>query len=134
MIGKVAVKRVGGYDPGETHRLELTGHVPSKANNYRVGRGKAFYMRSVVLSEIGSLAYQLNVQWAGKRPLEHPEVTLYFHTENASQDRDNQVKTILDLLQAQGVIVNDNSRHFNGWLHIAPTVITSDEKVIIELR
>lgn len=118
------------------YHLQLTGHVPSKANSYvrRSGQGKGLRLKERAAADIRSLAYQLNVQWAGKRPLEHPEVMMYFYTRNGSQDRDNQVKTVLDLLQSQGVIVNDNARHFNGWLHIAPTVITSDEKVIIEVK
>ena len=82
---------------------------------------------------IQALEFQLNVQWGGKQPLIHPDITIYLHLKNPLQDKDGAQKTILDLLQKVGVIKNDNIKFCNGWLHIAPAVISKDEKVVIEI-
>ena len=121
-----------GTDGAALIRLELKGHIPSKASLYRRGKNGLYLERRAALN-IESLHFQLNAMW--NRPaLNHPEVTLEFHLRNERQDRDGALKTTLDLLQVAGVIRNDNIRHFNGWLHVAPAVISTDEKVVILLR
>ncbi len=118
-------------------RLELRGHVPSKASMYRRswrGARRGLHITEQACTEIAGLRLQLNAQWAGRKPLAHPEVTIQFHLCNDAQDRDGALKTTLDLLQIAGVIKNDNIRNFNGWLHVAPAVVSSEEKVVIELR
>ena len=84
--------------------------------------------------EIAALQLQLNAQWHQREALEHPEVTVRFTLTNDGQDRDGALKTTLDTLQAAGVIKNDNIRHCNGWLHIAPAIVGEDEGVVIELQ
>jgi Holliday junction resolvase RusA-like endonuclease len=113
-------------------RLELEGHVPSKANQWARGK-RGTYIPPGTALELQALQFQLNAQWSGKRPMVHPDICIEFHLKNPLQDRDGALKSILDLLQAAGVIHNDNIKFCNGWLHIAPAVISQDEKVIIEL-
>ena len=115
-------------------RLELRGHVPSKASDYRRGRNGGLYLPPGTAMELAGLQFQLNALWGGKPTLIDPDITLEFHVSNPLQDKDGCIKATLDIMQKAGVIKNDNIKFCNGWLHIAPAVITSDEKVVIDIR
>jgi len=118
-------------------RLELRGHIPAKANRYRIGwrGGKAgLRLDDGVNRELAGLGFQINAQWAGKPPLSHPEVRICFHLASSGRDRDNALKSLLDLLQQCGVIRNDNVANFNGRVILEPAVISSEEMTIVELR
>lgn len=105
----------------------------NKASLYRRGRS-GLYIRDEAAREIDGLQAQMNVEWRRRDILMHPETTVQFHLKNPAQDRDGTLKTVLDIMQKSGVIWDDNIAHFNGWLHIAPAVVTTQEKVVIELR
>jgi Holliday junction resolvase RusA-like endonuclease len=104
--------------------LELKGHIPSKANCYRRNAKSGMRISVAAKAQLDALGFQINAQWHGKTPLVHPEIRVTFRFANAAQDRDNALKSLLDLLQTCGVIENDNVRKFNGTVVIEPAVIT----------
>ena len=77
-------------------------------------------------SEIDWLTLQARQQWK-HRTVEHPNVSVRFYVRSARPDRDNKLTTILDCLQAAGVIKSDNIERFNGMVVIEPAVVVSDK-------
>lgn len=121
-------------------RIELLGRVPSKANRMKPGgRGRPFKLDDAIKAQIDWLQYQCNQQAARHSrllPLRHPEVRVTFFQTNGGQDRDNKLKTLLDVLRTARVIADDNCREFNGRLVIegSTRVPRQDERTVIELR
>lgn len=109
----------------------LLGPCPSKKNLLRVGKGRLF-RRKDVAAAIDSLTLQARAQWCAP-PVEHPTLCFRFYVPSLRSDRDNRLTTILDCLQAAGVLVNDNSKHANGVMTILPAVVDKNERTEIEV-
>lgn len=87
-------------------------------------------------AEISRLTRQALFQWKYPGPVEHPEMTFKFVVAAQRQDRDGMVTTILDCLQAAGVLLNDNIKSNNGRMILEPCEIfkDADERVEIWIR
>jgi Holliday junction resolvase RusA-like endonuclease len=112
--------------------LILHGHLPSKKNLWKRGRGGRTYIDSDVKALIDALTAQAQHQWKDE-PVEHPELIVEFYMRDKRRDRDNMLTTVLDCLCAAGVLVNDNVARCNGLLVVYPAVIDKDERVTIEV-
>lgn len=113
--------------------ITLNGHCPSKANRYRVayrGGTPGIRIDSQTASEISFLQLQANQQ-RPEVPHVHPELRIRFWQRSGFQDRDNKLKTILDILTQARIIANDNVNTFNGRLVVEPSVLSDDERVEI---
>lgn len=114
-------------------RLTLKGPVPNKKNLWKPKpNGRGMYIDSEIKSLIDSLIIQAKLQWS-RPPIEHPDVDVEFFVRDRKSDRDNKLGCILDVLQKAGVLVNDNSAHFNGTVVIHPAVIGNVEGVVIDI-
>ncbi len=107
--------------------LRLVGHCPAKKNLWTMGK-RGMYINQAVRSEIDWITLQARQQWGQRPPVEHPAVVVTFYVRNRISDRDNKLTTILDCLRAAGVIVNDNTKRFNGPVVIEPAVVMVDPK------
>lgn len=116
--------------------LVLYGHCPSKKNLWRRGTAGKMFLDSDVKKQIDTLTTQALFQWKSLFPVEHPDITVKLYVNAARRDRDGLLTTILDCLQAAGVIVNDNLAHNNGRMVIeaAEFVDINDERVEIQLE
>lgn len=87
-------------------------------------------------AQIETLTTQALFQWKHPGPVEHPEMTFKFVVAAQRQDRDGMVTTILDCLQAAGVLLNDNIKSNNGRMILEPCEIfkDADERVEIWIR
>ena len=86
-----------------------------------------------VKRQIEALTLQAMFQWKLGAPIEHPDLTVRFFVHHARRDRDGMFVTVLDCLQAAGVLVNDNLAHNNGRTVLEPCVFVeaTDERVEI---
>ena len=114
-------------------RLILHGHCPAKKNQWERGVSGEMFLNSEVVKQIETLTLQAMFQWPHKAPVEHPELTFSFFVHHARRDRDGMLTTLLDCLQAAGVLVNDNLAHANGRLIMEAAVFVdaADERVEI---
>ena len=114
-------------------RLVLHGHCPVKKNAWQRGTTGKMFLDSTVTKQIEALTLQILFQWGNVGPVEHPELTFSFFVHHARRDRDGMLTTVLDCLQAAGVLVNDNLAHANGRLSLEPAVFVdaADERVEI---
>lgn len=102
--------------------LDLQGEVPSKKNLNRYGKHGVYRVKPVQQA-IEALELQARMQWraAGMDgAVEHPELQFSLVFAKFSKDRDNAVTTILDVLQAAGVLVDDNANRCNGVMTVHP--------------
>lgn len=122
--------------------LTLTGNVPSKknANKSRViysekaGKHIATSFRlKEVQDELKSLVQQVQLQWRGRRPVVHPDITTEFTFPNFGKDEDNAKTAIMDVLQEAGVLVNDNANWNNGW-KIEPPIKRGDPLTVVTVK
>lgn len=100
-------KEISG-DAAKTIILKAEGVVPSKKNAVRHKFGGGGFYEKGMKREIDWLTMQFRMAYAPRDPLEG---SLMVHTEiyrlPASKDNDNMHTTLLDCLQAAGVIKND---------------------------
>lgn len=113
--------------------LELIGHVPSKKNQWRPRRGGIRLDKSAQ-GAISALVAQARIIWGSFAPLEHPALAVQFFVRDQRGDRDNKLSCLLDVLQAAGVLVNDNIRRCNGVITLLPAVVRKEEGVTVEIR
>lgn len=113
--------------------LTLWGHCPSKKNLWSRGQ-KAQFLPPEVKEQIESLTTQALFAWKQPGPVEHPEMTIKFYVNAARRDRDGMFTTLLDCLQAAGILVNDNLRRCNGRMVIEPADFVSDADERVEIR
>lgn len=102
--------------------LRLAGDIPAKKNLYRFSK-RGVYRVKEVEDAIRSLEVQARSQWrtAGmNHAIEHPEIEFFLTFKEFRKDRDNSVTTLLDVLQAAGVLVSDNASRCNGIMTIHP--------------
>lgn len=118
--------------------LTLHGHVPSKKNAWQRGESGVMFIPEQEKEQINALTLQAAYAWSKVLlPVDHPDLTVTFYVLAKRQDQDGMYTTILDCLQAAGVIVNDNIAHFNGTKILKPCVMVTDaqdERVEIEIR
>lgn len=125
--------RAGGRCPEcGVVRLGQRGPVPAKKSKYRRSRGGGMHLDRDTTATIDGLVLQARSQWH-REPVDHREVTVRFHGAHEESDRDGNLATLLDVLQAAGVIRNDNVRHFNGWLHVASALPAEEPSVVVEI-
>ena len=86
-----------------------------------------------VKDQIATLTTQILFAWRFGGPVEHPEITVRFYVKAARQDQDGQYTTILDCLQAAGVLVNDNWAHNNGRKVLEPAEFVNPENERVEI-
>ncbi len=108
--------------PMRLHRLRLVGPVPSKKNAWGIRAGGRIGItdRSVQAS-IDALILQARIQWGPRNPLEHPTLDFCFHVTSGSQDRDNQMTTLMDVLTKAGVLMDDNTARCNSRIVLHPS-------------
>lgn len=91
------------------------------------------YLDSDVKQQIDTLTTQALFHWKQPGPVEHPALTVTFFVAAARQDQDGQYTTILDCLQAAGVLVNDNWARNNGRKILEPCVFVSESEERVEI-
>lgn len=116
--------------------MVLWGHCPSKKNLWRVGSNGQMFLDAEVKAQIDTLTTQAMFKWNQSGPVVHPELAITFVVAAERQDQDGMYTTILDCLQAAGVLVNDNIKHNNGRKILEPCQIfkDADERVEIWIR
>lgn len=119
--------------------IVLWGHCPSKKNGWGRNKGSSgMHIDPQMKAEIQSLTTQALFMWKHAGPVEHPELTFRFFVHSARRDRDGMLTTVLDLMQAAGILVNDNMKWNNGRTVMEPVcfVAPADERVeiLIEKR
>ena len=98
--------------------LRYTGPIPSKKNAWKSGRGGRRYIDEETKQLIFAMTLAFAAGWrkAGRtEPVSRPELHIRLFVTHDRQDSDNMVTTVLDCLQAAGVLVNDNTRHLRDW-------------------
>lgn len=105
--------------PDATVRLSYL-KLPAKKNTWRRGINGRMYLPGEVRRAIEALTWQAKAQWCGRQPLENPAVQVELHLSDLRRDIDGIWTTILDALQAAGVIRQDNAAHFGGPVAFAP--------------
>lgn len=137
--------------------ITMHGHCPSKKNLWEKGGPGGMFLNKEVKAKIDTLTMQALFQWGLRGPVAHPELTIRFfvaapktrmssrsnprdpsnpipfYLVSDNRDQDGMYTTILDCLQAAGVIVNDNIRWNNGRkiLECVEFVPEADERVEI---
>ena len=111
-------------------RLVLYGHCPSKKNMWERREAGRMVLPKEVKEQIDTLTTQALFGWKYPGPVESPDITVRFFVAAKRQDQDGMYTTILDCLQAAGVLVNDNIAHNNGRKILEPCefVDASDER------
>jgi len=123
------------FDAVEKATLHLTGHVPSKKDLYRRKKNGGLYLDKEVKAQIASLETQARIQWGPRKPLVHPDVSVTFYVRSRRPDKNNKHGCLMDVLQAAGVIKNDNIKWFNGREIIEPAVVArGEESTIVDLK
>lgn len=85
----------------------ITGKVPSKKNRYEISRGRIYLHPDI--DSFNKLAYVEMFIGNGKSFIQYDtaiELKLEFYCDDRS-DLDNMIGTICDMLQKNGVILND---------------------------
>lgn len=98
--------------------LRYTGLIPSKKNAWKSGRGGRRYIDEETKQLIFAMTLAFAAGWrkAGRtEPVSRPQLFIRLYVAHDRQDSDNMVTTVLDCLQAAGVLVNDNTRHLRDW-------------------
>lgn len=113
----------------------MRGTCPAKKNLWKRGKSGRMYLNDDVRAQIDTLTVQAESQW-GREPLEHPDMEVRFYVATKRRDRDGMFTTVLDCLQAAGVLRNDNLAHNNGKtvLHPAQFVREGKERVEVEIH
>lgn len=115
--------------------LKLYGHCPSKKNLWSPRADGGFRLLPEIKEQIDALTTQALFGWSVHHPVEHPDLTVKFFVNAQRRDRDGMFVTVLDCLQAAGVLVNDNLAHNNGTTVLEPCefVSVADERVEIRV-
>ncbi len=119
-----------------TWEIEWTTPVPSKKNSLQQGIAKSGKKYRYYATEVQKEIADLEMQVPGHLrdlSLEHPKVALYLTAPTDRIDMDGVWTCLLDVLKKQGVIIDDNLRHFNGGVYLAPAVISDHWLTIIKL-
>jgi Holliday junction resolvase RusA-like endonuclease len=91
------------------------------------------FLDSSVKRQIDDLTMQAMFHWRDSGPVEHPELTVRFFVHHARRDRDGMFTTLLDCLQAAGVLVNDNLANNNGRTILEPAEFVSEAEERVEI-
>lgn len=102
--------------------------IPSKKNHLRPrkGPGKGKMYDPEVKQAMTDLRWQAKAQWAHRLPVRHPILHFWIAAPD-KQDRDGIVTTLLDVLKAEEILVDDSIRWNNGLCVIYPAA-PSDQK------
>jgi Holliday junction resolvase RusA-like endonuclease len=111
------------------YTLHIEGHVPSKKNKWKPGRGRVFLPREAQ-REIDSLILQVRMQWQ-REALEQAEIRMHFRVRDGRGDLDNKQTTILDVLVKAGVVKNDSIAHLRRLTATAEIYPAVQETVLI---
>lgn len=117
------------------YTIRIEGLPSGKKNALRPsGRGRKLHYDSGLRRALDACALQAQVQWAGKRALRHPHITMRASGYSLRVDRDNMLTVCLDVLVKAGILVDDRASECNGWLHIAPLADGVEPRVEITLE
>lgn len=95
-----------------TYELTVFGETPSKKNGLSFNRRTKSVFKNKSYQKMHSLILlQMKSQWAEckARAVDYP-VEIYFsffHKDKVRRDSDNQVSTLLDIMQEAGILKND---------------------------
>jgi len=92
-------------------KITLRGHIPAKKNLYRRSKNGGMFRDNDVVAQINALQSQAILQWQGREPLSRPKASFLFHIADLRADVDNKHTTVLDILVAAKILVNDNAKH-----------------------
>lgn len=91
-----------------TETLSLTGHVPSKKNNYRRTRSGGLMVDPEIQSHINALVDEARLKWGKRQPFKKAIIAADFYVRDRRADLDNKYVTLSDVLVKAGVLANDN--------------------------
>lgn len=93
----------------------MRGPIPSKKNNMRRSRNGGMFHDRDTATLVATLTAQLRAQWRGA-PVSRKVLGFRLRVADNRGDSDNKVTTLLDCMQAAGVLRNDNTAHLRRWL------------------
>jgi hypothetical protein len=132
--GRLRKPAVQTFDGPVDLVLTLHGHCPSKKNLWSPTASGGFRLLPEVKAKIDALTTQALFAWGLRGPVEHPELTIQFYVNHKNRDRDGMFTTILDCLQAAGVLVNDNLAHNNSRTVLEPAEFVSSSEERVDIR
>lgn len=119
-----------------TYELSFDGPVPSKKNAQLQGTAKSGkkyrYYAKGVQKAMSDLEMQVPGELRDLR-LEHPKAELFLTAPVDTIDVDGVWTCLVDVLKKQGVITDDNLKHFNGGVYLAPAVISDHWLTVVKL-
>jgi hypothetical protein len=104
--------------------LVIPGWVPSKKNLLKVTKAGHGYYDPEVKARLVEMEDEVRAQWAGREPLVHPAIGMWFALASSRSDRDNKFTTVLDCLVKGGVLVDDCIRDSNGPYVLMPSIVS----------
>jgi Holliday junction resolvase RusA-like endonuclease len=135
---------------------KIYGHCPSKKNLWARGKAGIMFLPEEVKEKIATITTQLMFAWKYSGPVVHPDITIRFYVAEdrkslrkdfrnptkmiecsipkGNRDRDGMFTTLLDCMQAAGILVNDNIQNNNGTVVIEPCGFVKDEDERVEIR
>lgn len=114
--------------------LVLWGHCPTKKNEWETSSSGAVFIPAEVKQQIETLTTQALFGWKYPSHVEHPELDFRWFVSAQRQDQDGMYTTILDCLQAAGVLLNDNIKHNNGLKILRPCEFVKPEDERVEIK
>ena len=113
--------------------LRLRGHVPSKKNRWRPGKGGKIFIPAEDRFALDALEIQARIQWANREPILHPILVIQQDMPTQNPDIDNRDTALLDVLVRAGVLENDNPASLNAWRLAAPAWRRDEESTVIAI-
>lgn len=92
-----------------------------------------FYQDSKARKLISNLLLQIPPEYRGLR-LRHPDMEVWWFTNKKTQDRDNVLTTVLDVLVMARVIYDDRVSAFNGKIILHPAEFSDIPRIRILLK
>lgn len=117
------------------YKLELLGKPCSKKNAYSpMANGKGFFKGSKIVNAEKMVALQIPGAYRDLK-LESPHILFQLKMPKKSwrMDRDNIFTFYQDALKSNGVILDDSTGRFNGFILQAPVIESSEYKCLISI-
>jgi Holliday junction resolvase RusA-like endonuclease len=117
------------------YKLELFGKPVSKKNSYSpMANGKGFFKGSKIINAGKMVALQIPGEYRDLK-LENPHILFQLKMPRKSwrMDRDNVWTFYQDELKSNGVILDDSTGRFNGFILQAPVIESTEYKCLISI-